>query len=124
MEIIFSTPMRLNNNTRYESGDRRLGDIIDFALFNKVSVEVNIETMESPNTVLIQYSLSNGGVEVYRQDDLMLEPKRYYYSVMNPAITENTILNGIIHTNGRSRYQVKIAAFEPGEFWPDDPFQD
>ena len=113
--------MRINNDNTYQSGDRRLGDIIDFALFNKVSVEVNIESMAEPNSVLIQYSLLNGGVEFFRHDDLMIEAKRYYYSVKNPAVTADTVVNGTIHTNGRARYQVKIAAFEPGEFWPDAP---
>ena len=121
MEVIFSTPMRSNNNRRYESGDRRLGSVIDFALYSIIGVRIAIESINSGDSILLHLHFSNGGQVFKSHDYLITEAEDQYYNFASSQINADTMVNGYIHTNGRARYSVDIVAFSPGEDFPDRP---
>ena len=125
METIFSVPMRTNNGDRYESGDRRLGDIIDFAIFDHITVKIGIDSIQAGDSILVSYTLLNSANPFLSQDILITEAVDHYFDFAASDIGPDTMVNGIIHTNGRARYSVNIVAMESGEDYPgrpEDPF--
>jgi hypothetical protein len=113
--------MRTNNNTNYESGNRRLGDFIDFANFGYIGVKIGIESISSGDSILVQYHFANGAQVFTSQDYLITEEADQYFSSANSNMGPDTVVNGSIHTNGRARYSVEIVVFEPGEEFPGIP---
>ena len=121
METIFSTPMRNNNNTRYESGDRRLGDVIDFQFYQRIGIKIAIENIQPGDSILFHIHFDNGGQIFKEHDYLITEVADHYWDYAAGQITVDTMVNGYIHTNGRARYSVDIVAFEQDEDFPDRP---
>ena len=121
MQSIFSVPMRTNNNNEYLTGNLRLGDWIDFDLFDNFRVKIGVDQCQPGNSILLQYALYNGAELLFSNDKLIVQPGDVYIGFSNGAITADTFINASIHTNGQARYSIDVVALEKNEDFPGEP---
>jgi hypothetical protein len=126
MEIIFQIPMRTNNDNTYQSGDRRLGDFIDFAIFDHIGLKIGIESIRAGDSILVSITMLNGAQVFFKYDRLVTddEVEDIYLDFASGDMTADSFVNGSIHTNGRARYSIDIAALARGEDFPDRPIDE
>jgi len=121
MQTIFSVPMRTNNNNEYLADNLRLGDFINFDLYDNIRCKISVEQCNPGNTIPVQFSLWDGARRLMHYAFEIAEPRDVYFGFTTGEVTSDTLVNASIQTNGQARYSIDIVTLEAGESFPGEP---